>query len=70
MYEMGINPLLNKENAMSKTVENQGVAKVKKLSKKQLLTEIAELTGKTPKELDSLARSNLETITWIKSLVS
>ena len=70
MYEMGINPLLNKENAMSKTVENQGVAKVKKLSKKQLLTEIAELTGKTPKELDSLARSNLETITWIKSHVS
>ena len=70
MYEMGITPLLNKENAMSKTVENQGVAKVKKLSKKQLLTEIAELTGKTPKELDSLARSNLETITWIKSLVS
>ena len=70
MNEMGITPLLNKENAMSKTVENQGVAKVKKLSKKQLLTEIAELTGKTPKELDSLARSNLETITWIKSLVS
>jgi hypothetical protein len=67
---MGINPLLNKENAMSKTVKNQGVAKVKKVSKKQLLTEIAELTGRTPKELDSLARSNLETIAWIKSLVS
>jgi hypothetical protein len=67
---MGITPLLNKENAMSKTVENQGVAKVKKLSKKQLLTEIAELTGKSAKELDSLGRSNLETITWIKSLVS
>ena len=55
---------------MSKTVENQGVAKVKKVSKKQLLTEIAELTGRTPKELDSLSRSNLETIAWIKSLVS
>ena len=55
---------------MSKIVENQAVAKVKKVSKKQLLTEIAELTGKSAKELDSLGRSNLETITWIKSLVS
>ena len=55
---------------MSKIVKNQGVAKVKKVSKKQLLTEIAELTGRTPKELDSLSRSNLETIAWIKSLVS
>jgi hypothetical protein len=62
---MGINPLLNKENAM---LEKNN--KVKKVSKKQLLTEISELTGKTPKELDSLSRSNLETITWIKSLVS
>ena len=51
-------------------MEKQAVTKVKKVSKKQLLTEIAELTGKTPRELDSLGRSNLETITWIKSLVS
>ena len=51
-------------------MEKQAVAKVKKPSKKQLLTEIADLTGKTPRELDSLARSNIETLAWIKSLVS
>ena len=55
---------------MKKVVKNQAVTKVKRPSKKALLTEISELTGKTPKELDSLSRSNLETITWIKSLVS
>ena len=55
---------------MKKVVKNQAVAKVKKVTKKQLLTEISELTGKTPRELDSLARANIETITWIKSLVS
>ena len=55
---------------MKKVVKNQEVAKVKKVSKKQLLTEISELTGKTSRELDSLARANVETITWIKDLVS
>ena len=55
---------------MKKVDTNQEVAKVKKPSKKQLLTEISELTGKTPRQLDSLARSNLETIAWIKDLVS
>jgi len=55
---------------MKKVDTNQAVAKVKKPSKKQLLTEIAELSGKTPRQLDSLARSNLETIAWIKDLVS
>tara|TARA_R110002051_G_scaffold155333_1_gene227388 strand:+ start:1198 stop:1365 length:168 start_codon:yes stop_codon:yes gene_type:complete len=55
---------------MKKVDTKQAVAKVKKVSKKQLLTEIAELTGRTPRELDSLGRSNLETIAWIKDLVS
>jgi hypothetical protein len=66
----GITPLSNKGKAMKKVVKEQAVAKVKKVSKKQLLTEISELTGKTPRELDSLARANVETITWIKNLVS
>ena len=44
--------------------------KVKRPTKKALLSEISELTGKTPRELDSLARSNIETIAWVKSLVS
>ena len=55
---------------MKKVVENQAVAKVKRPSKKALLTEISELTGKNPRELDSLARANIETIAWIKNLVS
>ena len=54
---------------MKKVVKNQEV-KVKRPSKKALIAEISELTGKTPRELDSLARSNIETIAWIKSLVS
>ena len=70
MYEMGITPLSNKGKAMKKVVKEQAVAKVKKVTKKQLLTEISELTGKTPRDLDSLARANIETITWIKDLVS
>ena len=55
---------------MKKVVKNQAVTKVKRPSKKALLTEISELTGKTPRDLDSLARANIETIVWIKSLVS
>ena len=66
----GITPLRNKGKVMKKVVENQAVTKVKRPSKKALLTEISELTGKTPRELDSLSRSNVETITWIKTLVS
>ena len=54
---------------MKKVVKNQEV-KVKRPTKKALLSEISELTGKTPRELDSLGRSNIETITWIKDLVS
>ena len=69
MYEMGITPLSNKGKAMKKVVKNQEV-KVKRPTKKALLSEISELTGKTPRELDSLSRSNIETITWIKDLVS
>tara|TARA_B100000929_G_scaffold13474_1_gene11034 strand:- start:480 stop:686 length:207 start_codon:yes stop_codon:yes gene_type:complete len=55
--------------AMKKVVKNQEV-KVKRPSKKALIAEISELTGKTPRELDSLARSNIETIAWVKTLVS
>ena len=55
---------------MKKVVENQAVVKVKRPNKKALLAEISELTGKTPRELDSLARSNIETLAWIKTLVS
>jgi hypothetical protein len=65
----GITPLSNKGKAMKKVVENQAV-KVKRPNKKALLAEISELTGKTPRDLDSLARANIETIVWIKSLVS
>ena len=65
----GITPLSNKGKAMKKVVENQAV-KVKRPNKKALLAEISELTGKTPRELDSLSRSNIETIVWIKSLIS
>jgi len=54
---------------MKKVVENQAV-KVKRPNKKALLAEISELTGKTPRDLDSLARANIETIVWIKNLVS
>ena len=62
----GITPLSNKGKAMKKVAE----VKVKRPTKKALLAEISELTGKTPRELDSLARSNIETIAWVKSLVS
>ena len=65
----GITPLSNKGKAMKKVVKNQEV-KVKRPSKKALIAEISELTGKTPRELDSLARSNIETIAWVKTLVS
>jgi hypothetical protein len=54
---------------MKKVVKNQEV-KVKRPSKKALIAEISELTGKAPRELDSLARSNIETIAWVKTLVS
>jgi hypothetical protein len=50
-----------------KTVKNQ---EVKSPSKKELISEIREKTGKTYKELDSLSRSNKETIAWVLELVS
>jgi|7_EtaG_2_1085326.scaffolds.fasta_scaffold73759_1 hypothetical protein len=49
---------------------NEKIVKKPKLSKKALLTEISEKTGKTPAELASLSRSNLSTIAWIHKLVS
>ena len=55
-----------KENAMTK----ENVVKKPRVSKKALIAEIVELTGKPAKELDSLARSNIETIAWVKSLIS
>tara|TARA_B100001964_G_scaffold218055_1_gene258695 strand:+ start:133 stop:288 length:156 start_codon:yes stop_codon:yes gene_type:complete len=48
----------------------ENVVKKPRVSKKALIAEIVELTGKAPKELDSLARSNIETIAWVKSLIS
>ena len=46
------------------------VVKKPRITKKALLAEIAELSGKNPKELDSLGRSNIETIAWVKDLLS
>ena len=46
------------------------VVKKARVSKKVLLAEFAELSGKEPKSLDSLARSNIETIAWVKDLLS
>jgi|TARA_R100001163_G_C4865231_1_gene69610 hypothetical protein len=45
------------------------VVKRPRVTKKALLAEISELTGKAPKDLDSLSRSNIETISWIRDLV-
>ena len=67
IYEMRNYPAqVNKENAMSK----ENVVKKPRVSKKALIAEIVEMTGKPAKELDSLARSNIETIAWVKSLIS
>ncbi len=46
------------------------VVKKPRVTKKALLAQIAELSGKSPKELDSLGRSNIETIGWVKDLLS
>ncbi len=46
------------------------VVKKPRITKKTLLAQIAELSGKSPKELDSLGRSNIETIGWVKDLLS
>lgn len=45
------------------------VEKAKRPSKKALLREIADMTGKKIFELDSLGRSNIETIVWVRDLV-
>jgi hypothetical protein len=50
-----------------KTVKNQ---KVKAPSKKELITQIRDASGKSFKELDSLSRANRETIAWVLELVS
>ena len=41
----------------------------KRTSKKVLIAQISEATGKSPKELESLARANISTIEWVKSLI-
>jgi hypothetical protein len=51
-----------------KIVKNQEVTKAP--SKKELIAEIREKTGKTYKELDSLSRANKETIAWVLELIS
>ncbi len=46
------------------------IEKVKRPNKKVLLREIADMTGKSIRDLDSLGRSNISTIEWVKELVS
>lgn len=43
--------------------------KAKKPNKKVLLKEISELSGKRIAELDSLGRSNVDTIEWVRDMV-
>ena len=52
---------INKENDMQKE-------KVKKISKKALIAEIEKM-GVDSKITASLARANIETIVWVKSLI-
>ena len=55
-----------KENIM----KNEKITeKAKRPSKKVLLKEISDLSGKRIAELDSLGRSNIETIVWIRDMV-
>ena len=51
-------------------IKNEKVEVVKAPSKKELIAEIREKSGKTYKELDSLARSNKETIAGVLELLS
>jgi hypothetical protein len=50
-------------------MEKTKTEKAKRPNKKVLLKEIAELSGKRIAELDSLGRSNIETIVWIRDMV-
>lgn len=50
-------------------MKNEKTEKAKRPSKKVLLKEISELSGKRIAELDSLGRSNIETIAWIRDMV-
>ena len=61
------NSCINKEKEMPDKKETK-VAK-KRTSKKVLIAQISEATGKTHKELESLARANIQTIEWVKSLI-
>jgi len=49
---------------------SENIKKVAQPSKKELITQIREKTGKQFKELDSLQRANKETIAWVLELVS
>ena len=60
------NSCINKEKEMPDKKETK-VAK--RTSKKVLIAQISEATGKTHKELESLARANIQTIEWVKSLI-
>jgi len=51
-------------------MSQEKVVKKVRVSKKALIADIVSLTGKSPKELDSLGRANIETIAWVKDLVS
>ena len=66
---MGINPARKRKKVLiMENVKNQEV--VKAPSKKELIAEIREKSGKSFKELDSLTRANKETIAWVLELVS
>ena len=47
----------------------QVIEKVKRESKKALIKQIAEKTGRKAYEFDSLGRSNVETIKWVLELL-
>ena len=51
-------------------MEQEKVVKKPRVTKKALLAEIVEMTGKPAKDFDSLARSNIKTIAWVRSLLS
>ena len=54
----------------ARIIMSENIKKVAQPSKKELITQIREKTGKQFKELDSLQRANKETIAWVLELVS
>lgn len=54
---------------MATVVDKVIIEKVKRESKKALIKQIAEKTGRKAYEFDSLGRSNIETIKWVLELL-